>query len=67
MSRIIATRAGRFALATVIGLAIGAYTDEPLAADLANASAPAQALPDGGVESPVTAQAGIHPATPAGA
>ena len=65
MSRILATRAGRFALATLVGLAVGACTDESMPMDaLAEAAAPVLSLLDGGAESPVIAQAGIqfHPA-----
>ena len=64
MSRIASTRAGRFALATLVGLAVGACTDESLPTDLAEAAAPVLSLFDGGVESPVvTHTAGqFHPA-----
>lgn len=33
MSRILATRAGRYALATLVGLAVGACTGEPMPMD----------------------------------
>lgn len=64
MSRIASTRAGRFALATVIGLAVGACTDETLPTQLAEAAAPVLSLFDGGVESPVVTQSAgqFHPA-----
>jgi beta propeller repeat protein len=64
MSRIASTRARRFALATVIGLAVGACTDESLPAGLASAAAPVLSLFDGGAESPVTTHAAgqFHPA-----
>ncbi len=64
MTRIASTRAGRFALATVIGLAVGACTDESLPTQLATAAAPVLSLFDGGVESPVVTQAAgqFHPA-----
>lgn len=64
MSRIASTRAGRLALATVIGLAVGACTDETLPTQLAEAAAPVLSLLTGGAESPVIAQSGIqfHPA-----
>ncbi len=64
MSRIASTRAGRFALATVVGLAVGACTDESLPTELASAAAPVLSLFGGGVESPVVTQSSLqfHPA-----